>query len=156
MFLVDRIADLLKFKPTTSSTAGSALCIGLILISSISIPSVYAPKQDYVGALTYVKESYRPGDTIVTVGAVAAFPYKRLYKMDWESVETLQDLDSVRLRAKRTWLVYTMPLHVQSAYPEIMASIQRDFRVVKQFYGTVGGGTIFVCRSDSPFVGSPL
>jgi hypothetical protein len=43
-----------------------------------------------------------------------------------------------------------MPLHVQATYPEIMATLKRDFTVVKQFPGTLSGGTIYVCRSDFP------
>ena len=28
--------------------------------------------------------------------------------------------------------------------------MQRDFKVVKPFYGTLGDGTIFVCQSGPP------
>ena len=141
-----------RFLPVASSKAipvGTALCIGLILIAATSIPQAYAPKQDYQGALEFIEAKKEAGDAIVIVG-LAAFTYKNFYKMDWQEVHMLEDLTTIRARAKRTWLLYTFPPHVQSVYQEIMASIQRDFRVLKEFHGTVGSGTIFVCLSDTP------
>jgi 4-amino-4-deoxy-L-arabinose transferase-like glycosyltransferase len=131
------------------ASIGTILCAGLIVLSVISIPSVYAPKQDYAGALKYVDENYEQGDRVVTVGPVATFPYKYFYNKNWETVETVQDLDAIRSHANRTWLLYSMPLHVEASYPELISAIKREFKIVKQFYGTVGGGTIFVWRSDS-------
>ena len=146
-YIIDR---LFHFRPAKSVAVGTILCTGLILVLAISAPSAYGPKQDYMGALNFVESKKEVGDAVVTVGITATFPYRHFYKMNWESVETLESLNAVRLRTKRTWLLYTMPLYIESAHPEIMASIQRDFKVVEQFYGTLSGGTIFVCRSDSP------
>ncbi len=132
-----------------SVPVGTVVAMGLIIFSMTSLPSAFGPKQDYLGALAFVESSKEPGDTIVTVG-LATFPYKYFYKVDWEPVETLEALNAIRARSKRTWLLYTLPPVLQSVYPEIMASISRDFDVVKQFYGTLREGTIFICRSDIP------
>jgi hypothetical protein len=35
----------------------------------------------------------------------------------------------------------------------MMTAIRNDFEVVKEFYGTLGGGTIVICRLDLPTVG---
>lgn len=141
------VARLFNLAPTKSALLGTVLCTGLILVSALSIPAAYGPKQDYLGALNFVEGRKEPGDAIVTVG-LATLPYKSLYKVNWEAVETLDTLNAIRTRAKRTWLLYTFSPQVQAVYPKIMASIQRDFTIIKQFYGTVGNGTIFVCRSD--------
>jgi len=141
MFWGDRIAK--------SSFLGTAMAIGLIAVSAMSVPSVYVPKQDYVGALMYVKENFEPGDIIVTVGPVASYPYSHFYKTDWQAVETLQDLKSLRARGKRTWLLYSMPLYVDATHPEIMNLVRRDFKIVKEFHGSLGDGTIFVSRTDA-------
>ena len=130
-----------------AGAVGTVMCAGLILLSAISVPFAYGPKQDYLGALAFVEDSREPGDAIVSVG-LATFPYKHLYKPDWEEVETLDALNDVRSRAKRTWLIYTIPIQLQDSFPEIDASIRQDFKVVKQFYGTLNGGTIFVCQED--------
>jgi hypothetical protein len=149
MVLGQATTRLFGLAKTRSIPIGTALAMGLILFSMTSLPSVYGPKQDYLGALAFVESRKEPGDTIVTVG-LATFPYKYFYKVDWEWVETLDDLNAIRARSRRTWLLYTLPPVLKSVYPEIMASIGRDFTVVKQFPGTVREGIIFVSRSDIP------
>lgn len=128
---------------------GTALCAGFIFVSALSVPSVYYPKQDYSAALLFVEANQEPGDVVVTAG-LAYFPYQKLYRKDWESVETLDTLNTARSNAKRTRLLYTLSPQLETVFPDIMASIRRDFKVIKQFPGTLGGGTIYVCRSDSP------
>jgi 4-amino-4-deoxy-L-arabinose transferase-like glycosyltransferase len=149
MQLGQLVARSLNWFPTTAVPLGIAGCIALILISVLSIPRAYAPKQDYQGALEFVEARRQAGDAIVTVG-LATFTYKYFYKMNWQDVNTIADLQDIRFHAKRTWLLYTFPPHVQSVHQEIMASIQQDFTILKQFHGTVGSGTIFVCLSEMP------
>ena len=98
----------------------------MIFASALSIPSAYAPKQDYYGALVFVEQNKKPGDAIVTVG-VTSFPYKKFYKMNWERAETMEDLNAIQSRAERTWLLYTLPLHLQYEYPEMMKSIEQRY-----------------------------
>jgi mannosyltransferase len=142
----------LNLAPTKAAPIGTALCIGLLLISAASTIKAYAPKQDYLGALNYIQQNYQPGDAIVTVGVMVAFPYKNLYKTDWKEVETVEDLKLIRSRSKRVWLLYTMPVYLEQANPEIMTAIRNDFKVMKEFYGTLGGGAIVICRSDLPLL----
>jgi hypothetical protein len=141
------IARLLRLPPAQAALMATAACVGLVVVSTLSIPFAYGPKQDYLAALDFVEASKQPGDTIVAAG-LAALPYKSLYQADLQEVQTLEDLNAIRSQAKRTWLLYTLPVHLQAVSPEITASIQRDFKVVKEFSGTLNGGTIFVCRSD--------
>jgi len=140
---------MLNFEAGGAVSIGTALCAGFIFISALSVPSVYRPKQDYLGALAFVEANKRPGDAVVTAGP-AYFPYQRLYRKDWESVTSLETLNNVRSDTKRTWLLYTLSPQLETDFPEVMASIQRDFKVIKEFPGTLGGGTIYVCRSDMP------
>ena len=149
MLLGSGLTKLLNLAPTKAIAVGTAVCTGLVAVSALSSPSAYGPKQDYRGALAFVESNKEPGDTVVTVGA-AFFPYTTLYKVDWESVTTLEALNAIRARAKRTWLIYTLPPDLEARSPAIMASVRHDFKVVKEFPGTLGGGTVFVCRSDTP------
>jgi len=126
-----------------------ALCIILIAASAVSVPLAYAPKQDFKGALTYINENIEPGDAVVTVG-LTTYPYREFFKADWNDVKTVQELNGIRHHSKRTWLLYTIPLHLKFEYPDIMDSINHDFTIVKEFYGTLKGGIIYVCRSDKP------
>ena len=126
---------------------GVVFCTVLVLVSALSVPFAYGPKQDFQGALAFVENHREPDDAVVTVG-LATFPYKNLYKTDWKDIETLNALDDIRTRSKRTWLVYTIPIQLQDSFPEINASVRNDFREVKQFGGTLNGGTVFVCEGD--------
>jgi mannosyltransferase len=123
---------------------GVILCLGMILVSAISVPSAYGPKQDYQGAYNYIKAHRQPGDEVVTVD-LASFVYQNLYQDNWVDVTSLNQLNNIRSHANRTWLVYTFSTVLESVYPDISKNIQDDFTVEKAFYGTVGDGTIYVC-----------
>ncbi len=142
------VSKLLRFEPKQSGLIGASLCVGVIIVSSFSVPGVYSPKQDFLGALSFVEKHKKPGDKVAAVG-MAMLPYTQYLKTGWETAETVETLDSIRANSKRTWLLYTVPIHLRSSYPEILNTINEDFEVIKQFYGTLGGGTIFVCRTDN-------
>ena len=146
MMLAKLATRLLLIPPARALPLGTAFATGLIVMSALSIPGAYAPKQDFLGALNFVEATKQPGDAIVTVG-LATFTYRNFYKRDWKEVKSLNDLSSVRSHAKHTWLLYTFPTHVGAVHPEIMATIEKDFQIIKRFPGTVGDGTIFVARS---------
>ena len=140
-------AHLLRLRFNNPALPGTALCIVMIALSAISVPIAWSPKQDYSGAYDYVIQQATPGDMVVTAG-VAAIIYKSYYDVDWPVTETLQDLENVRVSHPRTWFVYTMPLHMKSAYPDIWASLEKEFTVMKTFHGTLGDGTLFIVMSD--------
>jgi hypothetical protein len=135
------------FAPKQSAIVGTAICSVLIIASISSLPRVYAPKQDYEGALAFVNHVRKPGDAIVTVG-LTAYTYRNYYKTNWEEVKTVEKLDFIRHGATRTLLLYTLPLHIQGEYPDIMTVIQKEFRVIEKYYGTLNGGIIFICLSE--------
>ncbi len=135
-------------RPALRPRLGMAMTIGLILLSAASVPAAYAPKQDYQGALTFVEGAKEPGDAVVTVG-LATFPYRSLFKVNWDAAESAEQLGQIRARARRTWVVYTIPLHLRFEHPDIMTVLERDFSVVKRFSGTLNGGVLVVCRTDA-------
>jgi uncharacterized membrane protein len=137
----------LKMSSTNALRTGTIFAVGLILVSAVSVPRAYAPKQDFLAALKFIDANKKPGDTIAMVGLVS-FGYKNFYRRDWQEVETVDELDSIRSHAKHTWLLYSFPTHVAAVYPEIMGEIKRDFQIVKKFPGTIGDGSIFVSRSN--------
>jgi mannosyltransferase len=147
ILLGQKASQLLKASPTSARWIGTAFATGLILISAVSLPRAYAPKQDFLSALNFIEAQKEAGDAVAMVGLVV-FTYKNLYVRDWQEVETLEELDSIRSRSKQTWLLYTFPTHVRAVYPDIMRAINKDFEIVKQFPGTIGDGAIFVSRSN--------
>jgi 4-amino-4-deoxy-L-arabinose transferase-like glycosyltransferase len=147
MVLGKNMTRLFNLETRKALYIGTAFSTGLILVSALGISRAYAPKQDFQGALDFVEAAKRPGDAIATVG-LATFTYRNFYKRDWKEVKNLNDLNSARSHAKRIWLLYTFPTHVSAVHPEIMATVESDFHIIKRFPGTVGDGTIFVARSN--------
>lgn len=140
-----------KFIPLVKGQVdlGIIFCVGMILVSAVSVPFAYGPKQDYQGAYDFVKAHEQPGDTVVTVD-LASFVYQDLYQANWTDVTSLNQLNQIRSQTKRTWLVYTFSTVLESVYPNIMTAIQHDFTVEKEFHGTVGDGMIYVCLANKP------
>jgi mannosyltransferase len=138
----------LRLPPRTCIHLGTGLFGIIILCSAVTVPAVYAPKQDYLGALNFVEKNKGPDDVVFTVGNTTV-AYNDFYNVDWVKVEKPENLIAVREASKVAWIVYTFPPYLENAYPEIMNIIQRDFRLVKKFYGTLNGGAIFVCRSQA-------
>ena len=126
---------------------GTAMVLLMLLASVIPLRAAYLyPKQDYLGAMKFVDELQKPGEHIVTVGAVTT-PYQRYYGRQWILVQTRTQLDAALQRDHATWLVYAMPNSIRASQPEIWEAIQSNFTVVRTFPGTLGGGDIFVSKS---------
>jgi mannosyltransferase len=139
---------LLGLPTLVGQRVGMAMTVALIVLSILSLRAAYAPKQDYEGALAFVRSAKEPGDVVVTVG-LATFPYHSFFNVDWDTADSAEQLIQIRSRARRTWVVYTIPLHLQFEHPDIMAVLERDFAVVKRFSGTLNGGVLVVCRADA-------
>jgi mannosyltransferase len=125
---------------------GIVVCCSFIIVSALSIPRAYLPKQDFEGARTFIEEQKEPGDKVVTVGRASA-AYQGFYKTDFEEVKSVERLEQIRATAARTWLVYMIPEDVRAVYPEVMASIEKDFTLIKKFPSPLADGPIYVCVS---------
>jgi hypothetical protein len=143
-----RLGKLFQANHPKLQPIGMGLCILTISLSAISIAWAYGPKQDFGGALTFVENKREPTDAVVSVG-LATFTYQKLYRKNWQEAATIQELNAIRLQNTRTWVVYTMPLHLESYFPEILSSLESEFELVEIFPGTLGGGAVFVSRSSS-------
>lgn len=142
-------ARLLKLSPLKARWLGTAACAVLLAVSAASVPFAFGPKQDYAGALEFANAQRQPEDVIVSAG-LASFPYQALYRADLEAVDSLPALNAIRARANRTILLYTLEPVLESMYPDIMEVIRREFTMVKQFRGTLQGGTVYVCIGGKP------
>jgi len=129
--------------------AGTALAVAMIAVSATTVPRAWGPKQDFGGALEYVRTHRGPGDAVVTVG-LATFPYREYFSVDWRAVESVEELEQVIAGSRTTWLVYTLPFQLEAVHPELKRFIDERFTAVESFRGTLGGGAVSVCRADSP------
>jgi hypothetical protein len=142
----------LKAVPRREQLAGTVALIvaGLMLIASmLTLPRYYAlPKQDFIGARDYVEQNRRPGEAIVAVG-LAGEAYRRYYAPSWLMVRSKAELDTIQREHSDTWLVYTIPAQLDALRPDYWSAVQKEFKVVKVFPGTLNGGDIFICISAS-------
>jgi mannosyltransferase len=140
------VARRLRAAERVQSRAGVVLAAMVILVAATSLRWAYLPKQDYTGARDYVTAERRSGDTVVAVG-LARYAYGDLYAPDWQTAETFEEFDRIRRTSAETWVVYTMPVHMEAYHPEILAALRADFDLMRAFPGTLNGGTVFVYRS---------
>jgi len=148
LVLGDWLARRLRLPAPLATRLGITLSLGLILLSALSVLFVYGPKQDYQGALAFVEANRQPGDLVVTTG-MAAFTFREYYRQNWPSIESAEVLYDLRKQARRTWLIYAFRPHMEALHRDVLSMIERDFTVIKRFDGTLGNGTIFVCRSET-------
>jgi hypothetical protein len=140
------VTQMLKFEQKKSTLFGTAIFCIILFASAVSVPSAYGPKQDYLGALSFVERNREKADVVFSVGS-ARFVYEKFYKANWDGVERAEDIESILKSPKRVWLIYTLPFHLETVYPDIMGLIRRQFLVVEKYYGTLNGGEIYVCRN---------
>ena len=127
------------------SAAGFALVL-VMAASSLAalIPDYRYPKQDFEGAMRYVESRRAEGEPIVTAG-VAILVYRDYHRRDWEGVKSLEELQAVRARRRRVWVLYTLEGYIESGAPDLMRTIRAECKVERVFLGTLGKGDVTVC-----------
>ncbi|MCH8806866.1 MAG: glycosyltransferase family 39 protein [Planctomycetes bacterium] len=144
---------LLRIGPLRSRLSAAAarrtglILAGLMVPASASIlPRCYAlPKQDFIGAREFVERT-RTKDEPVAAAGLAGMAYEMYFASHWANVQEPAQLERVRAASQRTWMVYTLPIHLRNYHRAIWDVIERDFEVVRVFPGTLGDGAVTVCR----------
>jgi len=128
--------------------AGTALVLLILLASVVPLRAEYRyPKQDYLGAMKFLDEHQQPGEQVMTAGSLST-PYQRYYHRNWPLVQTHAQFESALRSDHATWIVYSMPNSIRISQPEVWAIIEKNFTLVRAFSGTLGGGTIYVSKSN--------
>jgi mannosyltransferase len=141
------LAQLLAAPKPWAERVGYAMAGLMILVSAATVPRCYAlPKQDFTGARAYVESNARAGDTVVVAG-LAEHAYSLYYAPAWKVVRTPEDLAALRSTAGRTFLVYTLPIELRAAHADLWKTIEADFETDRIFWGTLGGGEVYVLRN---------
>ncbi len=153
-FLSKYIGASVKIKSQTSRIinhrrairAGFAFVLLIIAASIITVPRNYAlPKQDFSGAKNYVEMNRLPNEEIVAV-SIAGEMYGKYFAPDWSTAKTIEELTNIENKSENVWLIYTLAPEIKAFRPEVWTAIQRDYKTVEIFPGTLNGGEIFVCR----------
>jgi len=130
-----------------ATQAGAAAAWFLVAASAATVPRCYAyPKQDFIGARDFVERSRAANEPVAVVG-LAGVAYTQYYAPRWIGIESAAQLESLDAAHPAPWLVYTLPIEVRTYQPAIWRVVERDYRPVKIFPGTLqGGGEVYVCR----------
>lgn len=103
------------------------------------------PKQDYQGALAYVRAHQEPGDLVCAVGW-AATAYREYHAPDLCFPASMTDLVEVERGGRPVWVLYSFSRDMRAYFPELNDYINNTFAPVEDFPGTLGDGTIYVVR----------
>ncbi|HZI83565.1 MAG TPA: glycosyltransferase family 39 protein [Casimicrobiaceae bacterium] len=131
--------------PAPATLVGTALVGAMVAASAASLPFDYRyPKQDFEGAMRFVEARRAPAEPVATASG-ATYPYLRYYGRPWEGVKTLAQLQQVRARGQRVWVLYTFADYIQADAPELMRALRDECAIAGVFRGTVAGGDVTVC-----------
>jgi hypothetical protein len=127
-------------------SAGPVILVALAF--AVSLPGLYRyPKQDFTGARDFVLEQMDIGDRVLGLH-IAGRVYNKYYAREWPVVENVQELNQYRSKEGHTWVLYTLPRHLNADRPDLAHALEMDYKTVRIFPGTLGDGNIVVARSN--------
>ncbi len=121
----------------------AAATLVVALGSALTVPRAWQPKQDYEGATAFVEKTRAPGDAMVTVD-LTIFPVTEYLARPWQTATDGTSLEAIEKDHSRTWVMYTFPVRLEAAFPEIYQRMTSAYDTAAVFPGTIGGGTILV------------
>ena len=149
-----------RARPSTERLKGpgsppfmSDLVVGLMIILSATslVPNYTSPKQDYTGALSFVRSSMGPNDRVCSVG-LAGKMYGAYYAPDLSLPQTPAELRDLIPANGHLWVIYSFRRgDMALRYADLLSVLQDEFEEVQAFPGTLGDGWIDVVRA--PMIG---
>jgi mannosyltransferase len=103
------------------------------------------PKQDYTGALAFVRSQQVSGELVAA--AYIADTGARFYDSSVLSARTVEDLESILTRGVAVWLLGSFIADMRMREPRLAALIDANFRELRRFPGIVGDGAVVVWKS---------
>jgi len=144
--------------PQPVTGAGVALVSLMAVLSAVPLVENYRhPKQDFEGALQFVRAHREQDEPVLVVGAPATYVYREFYREPWDAIASREQLQRARAEGRRVWVVYTLPDFIASRSPDLLQTLRAECRVAGVLRGTVSGGDITVCTLPAAdAMGNPL
>jgi 4-amino-4-deoxy-L-arabinose transferase-like glycosyltransferase len=122
-----------------------AAAAAMILASLAILPRAYAlPKQDFEGALEYVRTARQVGDEVATAG-LTTLPYRIYYGEDFPEVTSIDGLDRLLSEHSAVYVLHTIPIYLESTAPDLADRLAAAPEVAR-FRGSLGDGDVVVLR----------
>lgn len=135
-----------RWRPERVAIAGAS---GVALLSLMTVPRAWQPKQQFRAAYEFVEAERRPGDEVVAIDDVFFVYLLRGWGPGWRHLTDLAMLSEMERSAGRTWVVYTLPARVRALTPELYQHLEAPrYQVVRVYPASVGGGEIHILRHD--------
>jgi hypothetical protein len=129
------------------ATAGRwrTLILGAAVVGSLVtlLPVYHYPKQDFPGAMAYVRERAARNASVAGFG-VAGTAYNLYYSPGIECIYSQEEYDSLLGRRPEAWVLMTSRHDAQTRLGDIYRRLQNDFRLVATFPGTLDDGDLLV------------
>ncbi len=130
----------------TSTRAATVAYLLLAAAGSIPLIRYYRlPKQDFTGALRYVRE-HRTGTDEVMAADLAGVCYRRYYFPGMTVPETVEQIERARQAGHRVWVLYSFPRELKLRAPVMFDYLRRQ-DLAARFPGTLDGGDLYVART---------
>jgi hypothetical protein len=137
--------------PVRGEAVARAGAVALAALSAFMLPRAWQPKQQFDAAARYVEANRVAGDAVAAVGLAAAAYRHRGPPDGWRLVPSLDSLVALERSSRRTWVLYTFPVHLRAREASLAARIEQPpYHAVRRFSATVGGGEIRIVRNDTP------
>lgn len=119
------------------------------LLSLLTVPRAWQPKQQFRAAFDFVESERQPGDDVAALD-VAGYMYFLRGWGPWRIANSLSRIEQIERGARRTWIVYTLPARVQALMPDVFEHVSSPrYQSIRVFPATIGGGELYVLRHDS-------
>jgi hypothetical protein len=140
----DRVALVLSERFGMALPLGYAAGGIVVAVSAATIPGVYAPKQDYLGAMAFIEANRQPSDVVAAGGRMTVTPYVEYYGKDWLPMNHDDDPEEMRELGAPVWIVHTFPNVLGSEAYRVARVIREHGTERARFPGTLGGGDVVV------------
>ena len=136
-----------RWRPEAVAVAGAS---AVALLSLLTVPRAWQPKQQFRAAHDFVERERLPGDAVVALEVASHVYLMRGWAPTWGFTTSLPMLLEAERSAARTWVVFTLPARLRAIHPELVQHLAAPrYQVVRIFPATVGGGEIHILRNDS-------
>jgi hypothetical protein len=119
----------------------------MALVSGLTVPRAWQPKQDFEGARDWVAENASPADAVVTVD-ITDYVYGDYLQAGWLEIADAGELAMVETMHSRTFVVYIFPTRIEAVMPAIWKRLDSGYRTAAEFPGTLGGGAVYVAVKE--------
>ncbi len=124
-----------------------ALPVIIVVGAAVMLPYNYLyPKQDYSGALNYVRSESDKRDVIAAVGYLAS-GYRSYHAPELEFPADATELAALSETGQHVWALYSFTRDMRQHFPDIQDYLEAHFEPRRVFPGTLGDGAIYVVVS---------